>query len=114
MITIVTDHGHIEVISMREIKASEFMAKCLALIDEVAETGQAIVITKRGKVVARLEPYRSKPATLRGSFKGKIGLIGIDGLLPSAWDDAVEEAVEENLNRLARDILPPGRKTKRG
>lgn len=99
---------------MREIKASEFKAKCLALIDEVSETGEAIVISKRGKIVARLEPYRSKPATLRGSFKGKIELIGSDGLLPSPWDDAVQKAVEKNLNRLASDILPPRRTSKRG
>ena len=43
---------------MREIKASEFKAKCLKLIDEVNETGEPIVITKRGKTVARLEAAR--------------------------------------------------------
>jgi prevent-host-death family protein len=39
---------------MRSIKASEFKAKCLRLIDEVAATGEPIEITKRGKPVARL------------------------------------------------------------
>ena len=99
---------------MRQIKASEFKAKCLKLIDEVNDTGQPIVITKRGKRVARVTPERSIPKSLRGSFKGKIELVGIDGVLPSAWDDAVEEAVSENLNRLAKDILPTQRKPKRG
>jgi prevent-host-death family protein len=36
--------------------AAEFKAKCLALIDRVRERGQAITITKRGRVVARLVP----------------------------------------------------------
>ena len=45
---------------VRTIKASEFKAKCLKLMDEVAETGQEIVITKNGKPVSRLAPYRAK------------------------------------------------------
>ena len=36
----------------RHIKASEFKAKCLALVDEVARTGAAVVITNNGKPVA--------------------------------------------------------------
>ena len=32
----------------RTIKASEFKAKCLKLMDEVAENGEEIVITKNG------------------------------------------------------------------
>ena len=38
----------------RTIKASEFKAKCLKLMDEVAETGEEIIITKNGKPVAKL------------------------------------------------------------
>lgn len=41
---------------MREINASEFKAKCLAILDEVVQTGQAVTITKRGKPVAQLVP----------------------------------------------------------
>ena len=40
------------------IKASEFKAKCLKLMDEVAENGEEIVITKNGKPVAKLTAYR--------------------------------------------------------
>lgn len=39
---------------MKSIAASEFKAKCLALIDQVHDTGQPITITKRGRVVAVL------------------------------------------------------------
>jgi prevent-host-death family protein len=47
---------------MRTIKASEFKAKCLQLIDEVAASGESIEITKRGKPVARLVTRTDPPA----------------------------------------------------
>jgi len=43
---------------VRTIAAGEFKAKCLALMDEVARTGEEIIITKRGKPVARLEAVK--------------------------------------------------------
>jgi prevent-host-death family protein len=36
------------------ISATEFRAKCLRLLDRVAETGERVQVTKRGKVVAEL------------------------------------------------------------
>jgi prevent-host-death family protein len=50
----------------RRIPAGKFKAKCLALLDEVAATGVSLVITKRGKPVARLGPLE-EPPSLRGS-----------------------------------------------
>lgn len=55
---------------MKQMKAGEFKAKCLKVMDEVAETGEAIEITKRGVPVVRLVPAPQKPKTLRGAFKG--------------------------------------------
>ncbi len=43
------------------LPASEFKAKCLALLDQVHERGEPITITKRGKVVARLVPAGDTP-----------------------------------------------------
>lgn len=43
--------------SMQTIKASEFKAKCLALMDTVAMTGETWVVTKNGKPVAELRAY---------------------------------------------------------
>lgn len=53
-------------------KASEFKAKCLKLMDEVADSGNEIVITKNGQPVSRLVPYREKPKSLFGIDKGRI------------------------------------------
>ncbi len=49
-----------------EIQASEFKATCLSLLDEVAETRREIVVTKRGRPVAKLVPI-DRPADLQGS-----------------------------------------------
>ena len=40
----------------RQIAAGEFKAKCLHLLDEVRQSRKEIVITKRGRAVARLVP----------------------------------------------------------
>ncbi len=42
---------------MQTIQASEFKAKCLALMDDVAATGEILVVTKNGKPIAELRPY---------------------------------------------------------
>ena len=59
----------------RTIKASEFKAKCLKLMDEVAETGDEIIITKNGKPVSRLVPYREKPESWFGRDRGKLKIL---------------------------------------
>jgi prevent-host-death family protein len=46
---------------MRTMPAGEFKAKCLALMDEVNATGEPVLITKRGKLVARLLPSHPQP-----------------------------------------------------
>ena len=55
--------------TQREIPAGEFKAKCLALLDEVRDSGEEIVVTKRGKAVARVVPIE-KPEwqTLAGTL----------------------------------------------
>lgn len=57
----------------KEIAAGEFKARCLALLDEVAESGEEIVVTKRGRAVARVVPVE-RPRPLRGSvtYEGDI------------------------------------------
>ena len=50
------------------ITATEFKAKCLQLLDQVNQTGEELIISKRGKPIARVIPERpAKPwLTLRG------------------------------------------------
>ena len=60
----------------RTIKASEFKAKCLKLMDEVAESGEEIVITKNGRPTARLVAFVERPKTLFGIDRGKLEILG--------------------------------------
>ena len=71
------------------ISASEFKVKCLELMDEVADTGREIIISKNHRPVARLVPYRKKPKTLFGIDEGKIEILG-DLIEPLGieWDAA--------------------------
>ena len=72
---------------MQTIKASEFKAKCLQLMNEVAESGEIIVITKNGQPVAQLTPVSSRPTSLVGCHKGKISIVGdIIAPLGEQWD----------------------------
>ena len=71
----------------RVVKASEFKAKCLKLMDEVAESGDEIVITKNGRPVSRLLPYRQRPKTLFGRDRDKLLILGdIGEPIDVAWD----------------------------
>jgi prevent-host-death family protein len=40
----------------KAVMASEFKAKCLAMLDQVAKTKVALVVTKHGHPVARVVP----------------------------------------------------------
>ena len=57
---------------MQTIKASVFKAKCLKLMDMVNQTGEEIVITKNGKPVSRLVPYRNQVDSLFGLHKESV------------------------------------------
>ena len=77
----------------REIAAGEFKAKCLALIDEVNQTGQELVITKRGKPTAKLIPFEETSVdSLFGRLKGIVKIVGdpndlVNPIIPlEDWD----------------------------
>lgn len=60
----------------RTISASDFKAKCLGLLDEVQDAGLEVLITKRGKPVARLVPIGTQRRSLRGTWKGLARIRG--------------------------------------
>jgi prevent-host-death family protein len=58
------------------IPAGKFKATCLALLDEVASTGRDLVITKRGRPVAVLRPFKPRQSRpLAGSIVAQTDLI---------------------------------------
>lgn len=72
----------------RTIKASEFKATCLKLMDEVAETGEEIIITKNGKPVAKLTPTQNRPRrTWFGADSDKLIFLGdVISPIDVEWD----------------------------
>ena len=74
----------------KTIPAGAFKARCLAIMDEVQAKRQAVVITKRGKPVAKLVPVEKEKDDIFGFLKGKITVRGdIVGpiLTPEEWGD---------------------------
>jgi prevent-host-death family protein len=70
--------------AVRFIPAGEFKAKCLALLDEVGETGQEVVVTKRGRAVARVSALKAERVrSLRGSVLREDDIVGPTGV---AWE----------------------------
>lgn len=69
------------------ISAAEFKAKCLKLIDEVANSHEPLIITKRGKPLAKLVPIEDeKPARMFGYMKGTVTVHGdIVTPIEAAW-----------------------------
>ena len=59
------------------ITATEFKAKCLALLDQVDQQGDTIIVTKRGRPVATLKPVKQKRwKSPFGAWAGKVEIVG--------------------------------------
>ncbi len=62
-------------LASHKVSATDFKAKCLALIDEMNRTKVPIIVTKRGKPVAELYPARAQENLAKsfiGSMKGTV------------------------------------------
>jgi prevent-host-death family protein len=87
----VDDYGNLTIVmANRTISASQFKAQCLALLDEVAATGEEIVVTKRGRAVARVSPP-AEPASLRDSVTFNVSDQELLEPLETEWS-AAEQA----------------------
>ncbi len=70
-----------------QIAAGEFKAKCLNLLDEVAEKRMTLVITKHGKPVAQVVPIPVTEGDLVGSMRGSVLWEGdIISPLENEWE----------------------------
>jgi prevent-host-death family protein len=83
------------------IPAAVFKAECLRLMDEVARTGQPIVITKHGKPVAQLVPVPAEPESLFGYMSNTVTIRG-DVVAPTGESWNADSAEHEPLGPAAR------------
>jgi prevent-host-death family protein len=75
---------------MKKMAAGEFKVHCLAIMDEVQSKRQAVLITKRGKPVAKLVPVEQEKDDIFGFLKGKVKVTGdvvSPALSPEEWGD---------------------------
>ena len=61
---------------MKKIAAGEFKARCLALMEDVRSTREPLVITKRGKPVAKLVPADEDKDDFIGRLEGVFRVVG--------------------------------------
>ena len=73
---------------MKMIGAAKFKERCLALLDDLDQDG--LIITKRGKPVARLLPFERQHAELIGCLRHKVEIR--DDILSTGieWDAGAE------------------------
>jgi prevent-host-death family protein len=87
-------NGHNIMTDSRYVAAAEFKANCLRLMDEVARQRRPIIITKRGKPVAKLVPVETEAIDLFGRMAGSIKICGD---IVSPIEDAGWTGDEENI-----------------
>lgn len=73
---------------MQKIPAAQFKSRCLAVMDQVAESGRPVVVTKHGKPVVQIIPFQSDQDDIFGFLVGKGRIVGdIEQTIPvSDWN----------------------------
>ena len=61
---------------MKTMAAGEFKAKCLKVMEQVQATRETVVITKRGRPVAKLVPVRKRRDHIFGTLKDRFKIVG--------------------------------------
>jgi prevent-host-death family protein len=77
---------------MKRIPAGEFKARCLTLMEQVRNTREAVLITKRGKPVAKLVPAARVKDDFIGSLKGVFRIVGdieSPAVPPEDWESSL-------------------------
>jgi prevent-host-death family protein len=61
---------------MKKVAAGSFKTHCLSLMDDVQAKRETIVITKRGRPIAKLVPIENQVDDFYGFFVGKGEIVG--------------------------------------
>jgi prevent-host-death family protein len=61
---------------MKTMSAAQFKARCLKVMDEVQATRETVLITKKGRPVAKLVPAQAPSSELFGCLSGVIKITG--------------------------------------
>ena len=94
---------------MKHMKAAEFKAKCLRVMEEVAATGEEVVVTKRGKPVARVLPPLAAEEPKIGWGAGADLAITYHGDIVAPLDDEWEMDERNRFAEPAHTDVAAGR-----
>ena len=75
---------------MKKMAAGCFKANCLAVMDEVQAKHETVVITKRGKPVAKLVPLTTETDEIYDFLAGKGAIVGdivSPAISPEEWGE---------------------------
>jgi prevent-host-death family protein len=61
---------------MKQMQASAFKTKCLAVMDDVQATGEPVIVTKRGKPVVKIIPAEPEKDDILGFMAGEFEIVG--------------------------------------
>jgi prevent-host-death family protein len=61
---------------MKTMGAADFKARCLQVMDDVQRTRESVVITKKGRAVAKLVPAESQAEEIFGCMQGEVEIVG--------------------------------------
>jgi prevent-host-death family protein len=61
---------------MKQMRASVFKAKCLAVMDDVQATGEPVIVTKRGKPVVKVVAVKPEKDDIFGFMTGEFEIVG--------------------------------------
>jgi prevent-host-death family protein len=86
--------------------AGEFKAKCLAVMAEVNSTGQPVLVTKRGKPLARVLPFEEQtpketPESIFGCLR-HMGAITGDIVSSEFSDEEWDRMFDEKWDRIEK------------
>jgi prevent-host-death family protein len=80
------DYDNMTIVMRQKIAAGAFKAQCLGLLDEVQQQRIEIVITKRGRPVARLVPIGDDAPAIFGRLKGSGRIVGDISSTGESWE----------------------------
>ena len=72
---------------MKQMAASAFKARCLAVMKKVQTTGEPVVVTKRGEPLVKVVPIKPEKNDVFGFMTGKVKILGdIESPIPIEWE----------------------------
>ena len=93
---------------MEQIAISKFKATCLAVLEQVRRTGKPVSITRRGQVVAEINPPAAPEGERKlGWMRDELPFSDEDLANFSGWDEEDQKAWDRKLDAIGLSMDDP-------